>query len=470
MAKPPQTISEFKLPFVQQLLGAPLTANRKIFRAATVVAFFSSLVLIGSVAKELVIARWFGRGDDLDAFVIAFLLPSFLVNLVAGSVNSALIPTFVQVRETQGKEATQRLFSSVMVWTLGLLLGVSILIGLLAPYVLPLLGSGFSAGKLALTRKLLYLLLPFITLSGLVTLWTSVLNAGERFALPALLPILSPVTIILFLVLGSGIWGIYALAVGMVLGVALQTAALAFILKSHGIHLSFRWHGMDANLRQFATQFAPLIAGSLLMGSTDLVDQSMSAMLEPGSVAALNYAKKVVSILVVVGVIPLTTAVLPYFSQMVAKRDWGACRHTLKTYSRLILLVTFPITLGLVFFSQPLIRIMFQRGAFMAADTQVVSRVMACLSLQIPFYILGNMGVRMISALKRNALLTTIAAVNMVLNIVLNYVLMKYAGVAGIALSTSLVYLASCIMVFGSISVTMRRLAAQEPAGGNSGL
>jgi putative peptidoglycan lipid II flippase len=470
MAKPPQTIGEFKLPFIQQVLGAPLTANRKIFRAAAVVALFSSFVLVGSVAKELVVAKWFGRGDDLDAFVIAFLLPSFLVNLVAGSVNSALIPTFVQVRETQGKEATQRLFSSVMVWTLGLLLGVSILIGLLAPYCLPLLGSGFSAGKLVLTRKLLYILLPFVALSGLVTLWTSVLNAGERFALPALLPILSPVAIIAFLVLAGRAWGIYSLAIGIVCGVALQTAALAFFLKAQGIHLSLRWYGLDANLRQVATQFVPMVAGALLMGSTDLVDQSMSAMLEPGSVAALNYAKKVVSIFVVVGVIPLTTAVLPYFSQMVAKQDWGACRHTLKTYSRLILLGTVPITLGLVFFSQPLIRIMFQRGAFVAADTQVVSRVMACLALQIPFYILGNMGVRMISALKRNAVLTTIAAVNMVLNVVLNYIFMKYAGVAGIALSTSLVYLASCLMVFGSIAVAMKRMAAQEPAGGNSRL
>src|SRR5436190_21607726 len=117
MAKPPQTISEFKLPFIQQMLGAPLTANRKIFRAAAVVALISSFVLIGAVAKELVVAKWFGRGDDLDAFVIALLPPSFLANLVAGSVNSALIPTFVQVRETQGKEAIQRLFSSVMVWT-----------------------------------------------------------------------------------------------------------------------------------------------------------------------------------------------------------------------------------------------------------------------------------------------------------------------------------------------------------------
>lgn len=470
MAKPPPTVSDAKPPIIQQMLGTPLTANRKIFQAAAVVAVLSGFVLLGSIAKELVVAKWFGRGDALDAYVIAFLLPSFLVNLVSGSVNSALIPTFIQVRATEGKEAAQRLFSGVMLWTLVLLVGVSILVGLSAPYTMALLGSGFNPEKLLLTRHLLYVLLPFVTLSGLVTLWTSVLNAGERFALPALLPIFSPVLVIVFLWLAGNRWGIYALAFGLVSGMAAQTLVLARVLRSHGLHLSLRWQGMDGNLRQVASQCVPMIAGSLLMGSTDLIDQSMSAMLEPGSVAALNYAKKVVSIFAVVGVIPLSTAVLPYFSQMVAHRDWSGCRHTLKTYSRLILLVTVPITAGLVLFSHPLIKLMFQRGAFAATDTSVVSHVLAFLSLQIPFYILGNMGVRMISALKHNSWLTAIAGINMVLNIALNWILMKYAGVAGIALSTSLVYLVSCIMVFGSILAAMRQEAMQEPSIGNGRL
>ena len=199
------------------------------------VAVFSSFALLASFAKELVVAKWFGRGDALDAFVIAFLLPSFLVNLVAGSMNSALIPTFIQVREKEGGEAAQRLFSSVMVFGLVLLVGVSIVIAVLGPYCLPLLGSGFSAGKLILTRRLLYVLLPFIALSGLITMWTSVLNAGEKFALPALLPILTPVSIVLSLFLIGNKWGIYALAAGTVAGVALQV-----VLTGLGCKQAFR--------------------------------------------------------------------------------------------------------------------------------------------------------------------------------------------------------------------------------------
>jgi putative peptidoglycan lipid II flippase len=115
-------------------------------------------------------------------------------------------------------------------------------------------------------------------------------------------------------------------------------------------------------------------------------------------------------------------------------------------------------------FARPLVRILFQRGAFTALDTSVVSHVEAWLALQVPFYVLGNMAVRLISALKRNGVLLAIAAVNTVLNAVLNWVLMWRYGVAGIALSTSIVYLVSCILVFSSLYVLLGHKSAQPAA------
>jgi putative peptidoglycan lipid II flippase len=447
--------------------SASLTPGRKIFNAAASVAVCSAIAALGSTAKELAVARWFGRGDALDAFLIAFLLPSFLVNLVAGSFNAATVPTFIQVREREGKEAAQRLFSGVMVVSLGLLVAVSVAVGILAPYFLPLLGSGFSPAKLMLTRQLLYALLPFIALSGLAVAWTAILNAGEHFGLPALSAILTPLSIIAFLFLLGGVWGIYTLAAGTVTGVTLQAAVLGWLLRVRGVRLKPRWYGWDPSLRKVIGQYAPMLAGALLMGSTELVDQSMAAMLPSGSVAALNYARKVVSLFIVAGAIPLSTAALPYFSQMVANQDWSGCRHILKVYSRYIALVTVPITLALVAFSHPLIRIVFQRGAFTAADTGVVSRVLAFLTLQIPFYMLASLGVRLVSALKRNSVLMVIAGVNMVLNIIFNLILMHYFGVAGIALSTSFVYLVSCTLVYASIAMSLRRVGRLEEVHGN---
>lgn len=439
------------------------SASWKILRATGILTGFSGIVLAATIARELATAKYFGRSDALDAYLIAYLLPSFVVNVVAYSFNLALIPVFVEVRQRDGRGAAQRLFSGAMVWSLGLLAGVVLLLAALAPWYLPFLGSGFSASKLVLTRHLLYVLLPLIALTGVTSNAAAVLNAGERFALPGALAVLPPLGALAFLLLLGNAWSVYSLAVGTVAGTALQVAALAGVARSHGIDLTPRWSGFDPDLRRVIRQYVPMMAGALLLGSTDVVDQAMAAMLLGGSVAALGYARKIVSVLVVLGAIPLASASLPYFSDMVARRAWDACRRTLRTVGGVVLLATVPVTLLLVFFAHPLVRILFQRGAFLAHDTDVVSRVEAWLALEIPFYLLCSLGLRLISALKRNGVIMGIAAFTSALNVILNLILMRIYGVAGIALSTAIVLFVCSVMIFTAIHVLIRRSQSRPP-------
>lgn len=439
------------------------SASWKILRATGILTGFSGVVLAATVARELATARYFGRSDALDAYLIAYLLPSFVVNVVAYSFNLALIPVFVEVRQRDGRDAAQRLFSGAMVWSLGLLVGVVLLLAALAPLYLPFLGSGFSASKLLLTRHLLYVLLPLIALTGVTSNGTAVLNAGERFALPGALAVLPPIGALAFVLLLGNSWSVYSLAVGTVAGTGVQVAVLAWVAWSHGIDLTPRWFGFDPDLRCVIRQYVPMMAGALLLGSTDVVDQAMAAMLPGGSVAALGYARKIVSVLVVLGAIPLASASLPYFSDMVAKRAWDACRRTLRTVGGVVLLATVPVTLGLFVFAHPLVKILFQRGAFLPHDTDVVSHVEAWLALEIPFYLLCSLGLRLISALKRNGVIMGIAAVTSALNVVLNLMLMRIYGVAGIALSTAIVLFACSVLIFTAIHVLLRRSQARPP-------
>ena len=416
------------------------------------------MVKLAAVAKEVVVAHQFGTADALDAFLIAFLLPSFAMNVVAGSFNAALIPTFIQVREREGRQAAQQLFSSVMVSSTVLLVAVSALLALTARYILPFLGSGFGPEKMGLTCSLLYVLLPALLISGLVTIWAAVLNAGERFALAAMAPIMTPIVIVVALLALGRVWGIYSLAVGTVGGFMLEAALLAWGLKRQGFSLVPRWHSMNAYMKQVMSQYAPMVAGGLLMGSTTLVDQSMAAMLGSGSVSALSYGNKIVAFILGVGSLGLSTAVFPHFCRMVAVSDWIGVRYTLKTYSRLVLVVTVPFTLILIYFSESIVRLVFERGAFTMADTRIVGQVQAFYLLQVPFYMLGITVVRLISSLKANIVLMKAAFVNLFSNIILNYMLMQWLGIAGIALSTAIVYLISLIYCWMSMNKKLRDL------------
>ena len=447
---------------LKRLLGLahwPDSPNRRIFRAAFVVALIGFLAKGATAFKELAIARVFGRSDAIDSYLIAYLVPSFAVMLLMGAFSSCVIPVFVQLRQEKGTDAAQRLFSSTLLLTVATLAVVALALGLGEPFFLRFLGSCFSAEKLRLTRDLFFWLLPFVLFSGISTFATSVLNAREKFAIPACVALITPaVTIVLIVALRS--WGVLGLVAGTVGGSALEAVFLFAMLRAHGMRLTPRWHGFDDPLRRVLEQMAPMVAGSFLMGGTAIVDQSMAAMLSPGSVAALSYGSKAVGFVLAIGATALSTATLPYLSQMAAKNDWQGCRHTMKRYATLVALTTIPIMAAFMVFSRPLVALLFQKGAFNSADTDLVSRVQLCYAIQIPFYIAGMLFVRFLHAIRRNEILMYGSALNLVLDIIFNLVLMRRFGVAGIALSTSLVYFFS----LGYLGLSSARILRQQGA------
>ncbi len=432
--------------------------HRRILGASVIVALFTGAAKVVFFGKELVVAWQFGTLDMLDAFLIAYVVPAFAINLIAGSVSAALIPAYIQAREHEGYSSANKLYTSVMTLGTLFLLCCTGLIILSAPFYLRALASGFDHAKLRLTLNLLYVMSPVIVLSGITTIRAAVLNAGEKFALPALIPVVTPAITIVFILLGGAVLNIYSLALGLVVGQLAESFLLGAALKRRGVANSLGWHGVDANLRQVLQQFLPMVAGAFLMGSTQLVDQAFAASLPAGNVAVLGYGNKVISFPLQIAATAIGSAVLPYFSTMLAKNDWMAARQILIRYLKLIFLVAVPATLLLVIFSEPLVRLLLQRGAFTEQDTKIVATVQALGALQIPFYLGGILVVRMLSAMKANHILMWGAVLNVIVNFSTDYWLMKMFGVAGISFSTSFVYISSFVFLLLMLRYSDRRL------------
>jgi putative peptidoglycan lipid II flippase len=433
------------------------SVNRKILRAALAVGLATVVVKAGTTLKDLAVAHSFGRNDSLDAFLFAFMLPSFALNLVVGAVSAALVPVLVETRQKEGASAAQGLLSSVMLLTGAALVAVALVLALLAPVYLPYLGHSFPPEKRLLTREFLYFLAPWLVLSGLATFMACILNTIEKFAVPALVPILTPFAVLLSIAAWTRPNSGYALALGTVIGSFLEAGFFFYLVKKNQIIGALRWRGLDPRVRSVLSQTLPMMAGCLLMGATPVVDQVMAALLGSGSVAALSYGSKVPAGLLSIGAMALSTALLPYFSKMASEGDWRGCRHTLKRYSVLMISVSVPITVLLLIFSRPLVRALFQRGAFTAMDTEVVSQVQRFYCLQVPFYVVSMLFVRFISAVRRNDLLMFAAAINLVIDIVMNLVLMRWLGIAGIALSTSIVAMTSVTFLWACSYKLMSR-------------
>lgn len=423
------------------------SVNHRIFSATLTIGLFTLLGKLFAILKELVTAYNFGTSDVLDAFIIAFLLPAFIINVFSNSLRTTLIPVLTRIHDENNHEETREFLSEVLFLTLIGLIAGTILLALSSPYVIQWFAYGFSNEKLILTKKLLFLLLPILILSTLSAIWGAILNTHKYFSVVAVAPALIHLFAIVLLMLSGEQWGIYALATGTVIGFTAEFLVLTFVVRHIGLAVFPRWHGVTAPVKAVFQQFMPMAAGMILMSSTILVDQVMAATLEPGSVSILNYAGRIIALLTGVGAMALGTAIFPYFSKQAAENDWGSIRHTLIVYARLILITTIPLTILIIYFSYPLIELIFERGSFEASDTQRVAHVQIFYLFQIPFFVLGVVCARVLNALSKNQVLMAIGFSSLIINVAGNFILMEYLGVAGIALSTSIIYLTSLIIM-----------------------
>lgn len=412
--------------------------HRGVLSAALSVGAAGVLVKVVAAGKEIAVAGVYGRSDAMDAFLAAALIPGLLVNLISESMNQALVPTLIRVRELEGRDRAQQLLSSSMLAMCLLLLAATAAMALGARGFFPLIASHFPAAKLALSIRLFYALLPVVMITGIATTCTAVLNTVDRFAVPALAPIVISIAMIAgALSLGTRL-GIWALVYATLAGALAHAAIVAAMMHTRGYRFRLWWHGIDQASREVASQYGPVLLSGVVASSGLLVDQSMAAMLPSGSVSALVYANRFVSVVLTLLAGAISTAIVPYFSRLIAHRDWAGCRHTLRVWVRRMAYVSVPIAAVLVAGSQWLVRVAYQHGAFGAADTAIVARVLAMYAIQIPFFVTSRVFYRFLVAMRRTDLIFYCGLINLVLDVVLNLVLMRWFGVAGIALATSL--------------------------------
>ncbi|NQV21283.1 MAG: hypothetical protein HQ511_07695 [Rhodospirillales bacterium] len=441
---------------IVKALGA--TPLGRIAGATLLVGTLTAIARSTTVAREIVAASAFGTAEVLDAYLIAYAVPVFLLGAVSGSLQSAFIPKYIALGKKQGAEAADRLLAS----TLGALLlglgGVTLALVAAARYVLPLMALNFDADNLALARDLLYLMAPAIFLGAVPIAYSAWLNARERFRVPALLPGVGPLVAVLGLLIYGPTYGIRALAGGTVAGAAAEVAVVVLAARMAGRQLPWPRFGVTADLIALGREFWPLLFGTLLFSSTTLVDQVMAAALAPGSVAALGFGSRVTALVIAIAGVGVATSVLPAFSRLVADRDWPVLGRTLVQYGAIVVVLSAAISAAVALFTVPVTELLFERGNFTGADTARVAQVQGYFVLQLPFFLISLVLVRLLSALTSNRIVFAITAFNSVLNVVFNYVLMQSMGVAGIALSTTLVHLLSTLLFAAAAAARIRTL------------
>ncbi len=425
---------------------------------------------VTGLLRESVLSWMLGAGAANDAYVLGFRIPGLLRELLAeGALSHAFVPTFTRYLTNRTREETREL-SNIMGTMILLIAGLLTLAGMaMAPRLVGVFAPGFGAvpGKKELAVTLLRTMFPCILLLALSAQAQGILYSNGKFGIAAMSSSVSNLgTVIFGLALGYGlgprigITPVRGMAFGAVLGATAQLMFQLPAVRREGFAWQPRWN-MRENLRHEGVRHVLMLMGPAILGSASgqlnvLVLTNLAAGLRDaqghvmnGPVSWLSYANRFLALPMGLFAVSIATATLPSISRSAAQKNFDEFRETLARSIVMILMLTAPASAGLMVLGQSMIGIVFQHGKFMASDTVQTGLALqgfalglagySALRLVTPaFYALGD---------SKTPMLVSLAAVGVNAGTAVLLVREFGMGHAGLAVSTSVLYTFSALVL-----------------------
>jgi putative peptidoglycan lipid II flippase len=388
-------------------------------------------------ARDTMMAALLGAGPVADAFLVAFQLVNVVRRLLTeGALNAALVPAWLHLHETKGAAAAAAFAGRVLGTVSAALIVAAALIGLLMPLILTALAPGF-AGHPTLQMAVddARLMLPYLAFAGPVTVMMALMNAQHRFALTAFSPLLFNVALIAAMLVLLG-WRQHAqfcaLVIAATVGIAGLLQLLILLMRRDGSTAAPLRVAFDAEMRSFLRHAFPgMVAGAA--PQLLVVAGAIIASASPSAVSWLYYANRLIELpLGIVGV-AMGTVLVPVLTRALRGDDASAVAHAQSRGLELAVGLALPATLGLIVLGEPVVRLLFEHGAFTARDTAATVQALTWLALGLPAHVL----VKALSPAffaRADTLTPLMAALaGFAVTVVLALVLGRFLGPAGIA-------------------------------------
>ena len=410
------------------------------------IATVGSITMVSRVlgfVRDILIAATLGAGMAADVFFVAFKFPNLFRRLFAeGAFSMAFVPIFAGILEEEGEAKAKEFAEQAMGVLLGSLLVLVIVMELAMPWALRAFAPGFldDPRKFDLAVELSRITFPYILLISLVSLFAGVLNSFGKFAAAAATPILLNLCLIgavLFLVPMSESPG-HALAWGVFLAGFAQFFWLAFYCAQNGIWFHRPILALSDNVRLLLCRALPVALGAGVYQINLLIDTIIASFLPEGSISYLFFADRVNQLpLGVVGV-AVGTALLPLLSRQIRAGDEAAAQNSQNRAVEFSCLLTLPAACALFVMADPVVQVLFQRGAFGNVQASATAAALAIFALGLPAYVLIKALAPGFFGRGDTATPVKIAASAMVVNVILSLILMGPYLHVGIAMATAM--------------------------------
>ncbi|MFN2612983.1 MAG: murein biosynthesis integral membrane protein MurJ [Solirubrobacterales bacterium] len=435
-------------------------------RLARSTAFFSlatSLSRVAGLVREIVAASYFGVRGPMSAFTIAFQVPNLVRSLFAdAAIQAAFVPVFTEQLEKGNKREAFRL-ASTLIFAVTMVLGaITALFVLLAPVVMPIFAPGFDGEIKDLTINLSRILFPILIMLGMTGMVVGVLNSYDRFAAFAISPFFWNVAIIAVLVALAPAFPedkrIYAYAIGVLVGTAVQLAIPAWDLRHTPFRfkLEFSW---TPEVKRVLLLMLPVTLSLGLINFNLLINSFFGTLVSDEAPAAIDKAFRIYMLPQGIFSVAVSTVVFPTLARYAARGEIDRLRSTMANGMRQIVLLLIPAAAAILVLSEPMIRLVYQRGEFDASQTHIVAVALFWFAFSLPFNGLFLLQTRTFFSLQKPWVPTWISGVNLAITAIIALLLYEPFGVGGIVASTAI---ATAVSVFLQATLLRRQLGGME--------
>jgi putative peptidoglycan lipid II flippase len=431
-----------------------LSSSGHLARSATVTAAATLTSRVLGLVREQVLAALFGASNEMDAFIVAFRLPNLLRDLFAeGAISSAFVPAFTEHLTLHGKIKAWQLGNNV-VTALLLITGIVAALGVaFAAPIVTLFARDFAEvpGKLPLTIDLTRLTLPFLVMAAVAAAEMGMLNSLHHYFIPALSPAtfnLATIACAILLVPVMPALGqprIVAIAIAALVGGLGQMAVQWPALRGEGFRYQRVVDLRDPALRRVLLLMGPGAIGLAATQVNLFVNTLLATSHGTGAVSWLTYASRLLYLPIGLFGVSIGTAVLPAVSRHAATDDAASIRETVSRGLKMMLAVNVPASAGLIALSTPIVRLLFERGHFVAADTTATAAAVRLYACGLVGYSAARITSPTFYALGWSRVPVLVSFGTIALNVGLSMVLVGLMGFLGLALSTSLAAIANGI-------------------------
>lgn len=432
------------------------THKKGLLGSLFTISAFTLVSRILGLVRDVVFASFFGATAMMDAFNVAFRIPNLFRRFFGeGAFNQSFVPVFSEYYEKKRDQLP--LFIAEVSGSLGIvLLGVTIAGIFFAPELVMLFAGGFKSypEKFTVTTELVRIMIPYVFLICMLAMYSSVLNSLDRFALPALLPSFLNIAMIVgaFLSVQFLEIPIYGLGYAVIIAGVIQCLIVMYSVRRQNLltHLPKVAFGAPG-VKQVIILMIPALIGSSSSQINILINTQLASRLETGSVTWLYYSDRLVEFALGTVAVALGTVVLPKLSRLSASNDKEGFEKTVNWGIRLALILGIPSSIGLILLAEPLLALLFMRGAFTLNDVLMSAKSLVTYGTSIAAYFLIKILAPVYYARQDTKTPLKFGLISIGMNIVLQFILVKHYAHAGLALSTSIAAWANALLLLAGL-------------------